>query len=89
MFFIVFAEALIFRKLMRRGWDLDAWNEKTRLPTGYAAMLAFCIGVVGSILDTSEAWYAGVVGKTIGSYGGDLDMEMAFLFASVAYPPLR
>lgn len=88
-FVILSEEHLIFRSFLGRGWDLSAWNDKSRLPSGLASVGAFCVGAVGSILGMSEAWYAGVVGRTLGDYGGDLGIEMGFLFAGFAYPPLR
>lgn len=93
IYWIIFVqEALIFRSGRfsgARGWDLSAWNDKHRLPKGLAAIMAFCIGVVGAVLGMSEAWYTGVVGKTVRSYGGDLGVEMGFIFTGISYPPLR
>ncbi|RDW65311.1 hypothetical protein BP5796_10003 [Coleophoma crateriformis] len=90
IYFVILAEEhLIFRSFLGRGWDLNAWNDKSRLPSGLASIGAFCIGAVGSILGMSEAWYVGVVGRTIGEYGGDLGIEMGFLFAGLTYPLLR
>ncbi|KUJ19432.1 uncharacterized protein LY89DRAFT_642482 [Mollisia scopiformis] len=90
IYWVIFVEEhLIFRVWMNRGWDLSAWNDRKRLPTGVAAIFAFLVGCMGAILGMSEAWYTGVVGKMIGSEGGDLGSELGFLFAGVAYPVLR
>jgi purine-cytosine permease-like protein len=87
---VIFVEEhFIFRVCLRRGWDLQAWNDKAKLPKGYAAMLAFCIGSVGSILGMSQAWYIGVVGRLIGEHGGDLGIWMGLIFAGVVYPLVR
>jgi purine-cytosine permease-like protein len=60
---IYFAIFTIEFVLIRRkfGLDLTAWNDRTRLPPGYAAGLAFCLGVVGSILGMSQTWYQGYI----------------------------
>jgi purine-cytosine permease-like protein len=91
IYWIIFVEEhLIFRSGEGgRGWDLSAWNDKDRLPKGLAAICAFCVGAAGAILGMSEAWYTGIVGRLVGDYGGDLGIEMGFLFALCAYPPLR
>lgn len=59
---------------------MGARNDKMRLTKGWASLLAFAVGFVGSILGMSEAWYTGVVWKMIGEYDGDLSVELGFLF---------
>lgn len=60
---IYFAIFSIEYYLMRRkfGLDLDAWNERTSLPPGYAAGLAFCFGIIGAVLGMNQTWYQGYV----------------------------
>ncbi|KAH8669072.1 permease for cytosine/purines, uracil, thiamine, allantoin-domain-containing protein [Xylariales sp. PMI_506] len=69
--------------------DLDAWNDPKKLPPGYAAGLAFCFGIMGSVLGMCQTWYTGKIGVLIGSYGGDLGLELGFLFSALVYPVFR
>jgi len=60
MFFVIVVEEdLIFRRSI--GYDLSAWNDRTKLPVGLAAGLAFCIGAAGSIVAMGQTWYHGSV----------------------------
>lgn len=56
-FAIIVVEHLVYRK--RIGYDLAAWDDASKLPKGYAAGLAFCIGAVGSIVSMAQTWYIG------------------------------
>lgn len=56
-FVIVVEEDLIFRR--NRGYDLEAWSDRTKLPPGFAAGLAFCIGAAGAIVAMGQTWYHG------------------------------
>lgn len=47
---IVLEEQLIFRKWRKIGWNWEAWNDRTKLPIGAAALAAFLVGWVGAIL---------------------------------------
>lgn len=69
---IVLEEHLIFRKWMGRGWDWEIWNDRTRLPLGVAAFVAFLVGWVGAILCMAQVWYVGPLAALISPYGGDV-----------------
>lgn len=58
---IYFAIFTIEFVLIRRtfGLDLTAWNDQTKLPPGYAAGVAFCFGIMGSVLGMNQTWYQG------------------------------
>lgn len=56
-FVIIVEEDLIFRR--KTGYDLSAWNDRAKLPLGYAAGLAFCIGAAGAIVAMGQTWYHG------------------------------
>lgn len=48
---IFLEEHLIFRRPVHGiGWDWEAWNDRAKLPLGAAALTAFLVGWVGSIL---------------------------------------
>lgn len=51
-FVIILVEHILIRR--RYGYDVTAWDDAARLPKGYAAMLAFCIGAAGSVIGVSN-----------------------------------
>lgn len=59
------------------------------MPVGYAGGASFLIGVAGFILGMVQTDYVGVVAAKIGTYGGDIGNQFAFVFTLVAYIPLR
>ncbi|KAF9995448.1 hypothetical protein BGZ79_010859 [Entomortierella chlamydospora] len=87
-FVIVLAlEHFVFRR--RNGYNVDDYNDRSKLPLGLAGGLAFIIGVVGAVLGMNQTWYVGPVGKLTGTYGGDLGFEMAIGFTTVSFLVLR
>lgn len=71
------------------GYDLEAWNDPSRLPRGWAGGLAFAAGIAGCVVGMSETWYVGSLAAMIGEDGGDIGNELAFLFTLVVYVPAR
>jgi purine-cytosine permease-like protein len=64
IYFAIFVEEhIIFRQTHFKtgglGWDLTAWDDRHRLPKGWAAGFAFVCGAVGAIVGMGEAWYTG------------------------------
>lgn len=88
-FVVLFAEHYVFRKGKFENYDLEAWNDSTRLPVGLAALAAFLVGVAGWVLGMVESRYVGPVGKLIGTNGGDLANELTFIVTLVTYIPAR
>ncbi|GAB1728967.1 hypothetical protein NU195Hw_g4997t1 [Hortaea werneckii] len=86
---IVLEEHLIFRKWLGIGWNWDAWNDKRKLPLGAAALVAFVIGWIGSILCMAQVWYIGPLAALVGQYGADMGNYVGFGWAGLTYPPLR
>lgn len=80
-------ESVIFRR--RIGYNLFGWDNPHSLPVGFAAMLAFCVGIAGAVVGMSQTWYTGPIAKTIGEDGGDIGTWLAMSFAAIAYPGLR
>ena len=37
-------------------YDLEAWNDPSRLPVGWAGGLAFAAGIAGCVVGMSERW---------------------------------
>ncbi|GFF29453.1 hypothetical protein IFM61606_10362 [Aspergillus udagawae] len=88
-FVILFTEHYLFRGGSLSNYDLDAWDTPSRMPVGYAGLTAFLCGAAGWIVGMVETYYVGAIAKMIGQNGGDVANELAFVFTSVAYIPLR
>ena len=88
-FVILFSEHVVFRKRRFENYDLDGWNDPSRLPLGLAAAFAFGLGIVAWCMGMVETWYTGPLGKLIGAYGGDVANEFAFVVTAVTYTPAR
>ncbi|KAI7219041.1 purine-cytosine permease FCY21 [Hortaea werneckii] len=86
---IVLEEHLIFRKWLGIGWNWDAWNDKRKLPLGAAALVAFVIGWIGSIMCMAQVWYIGPLAALVGQYGADMGNYVGFGWAGLTYLPLR
>lgn len=87
---IVLEEHLIFRRGANGlGFDWTAWNDKSRLPIGIAALIAFIVGWVGAVICMDQVYFVGPVAKQIGEYGADLGIWVGSSFAVVVYPGLR
>lgn len=56
-FVIILVEHFVIRR--KYGYDVTAWDDAKRLPKGFAAMLAFCIGAAGAILAMGQVWFYG------------------------------
>ncbi|KAJ5168812.1 uncharacterized protein N7482_004406 [Penicillium canariense] len=88
-FAILFIEHYYFRNGSLANYDLDAWNTPSKMPVGYAGLTAFLCGAAGWIIGMVETYYVGVLAAKIGADGGDIANELALVFTSVSYLPLR
>ncbi|KAG6333319.1 hypothetical protein ID866_5767 [Astraeus odoratus] len=85
-FFIVIVaeEHFIFRRPGGKlgGYNLADWDNPSKLPVGFAGILAGCFGVVGAVVGMAQVWYTGPIGKKAGAvYGADLGFEVGFHMA--------
>ena len=85
MICIVGLEHVLFRR--QKGFDWPAWEDKSYLPVGWAALATFLIGWVGAILGMSQVWYVGPISEAASL--ADLGMWLGCGFAIVVFPPLR
>lgn len=69
---ITIEEHILFRKYMRLGFNWEDWDDRTKVPLGIAAIIAFLIGWAGAILSMAQVWYIGPIAKLVGEYGGDV-----------------
>ncbi|KAK0748066.1 permease for cytosine/purines, uracil, thiamine, allantoin-domain-containing protein [Apiosordaria backusii] len=73
------------------GYDVEDITSPQRLPPGFAAIVAFLVGVIGVALGMSQEWYTGVIAKLCGGEenGGDVGVWLGFTFSFLTYIGLR
>lgn len=84
---IALEEHLIFRR--SRGFDWEAWADRSKLPLGLAALTTFLIGWVGAIVCMNQIYFAGPIAKMVGDSGSDLGIWVGSSWAMLVYPGLR
>ncbi|KAI4862812.1 permease for cytosine/purines, uracil, thiamine, allantoin-domain-containing protein [Hypoxylon rubiginosum] len=83
-------EHFVFRRNSLARYAPETYCEPSRLPPGFAAIGAFCVGIVGAVLGMSQTWYTGPIGKLCGAaFGGDVGFELAFSFTALSYLAFR
>ena len=77
--------------LFRRGrYNVDDWNNPSRLPIGWAAILSMLIGLTGVYLGAAQVCFVGpIAGLLNPPYGMDIGFELGVIFAGIAYWFLR
>lgn len=77
---IFLEEHLIFRNDMKLGWNWQVWNDRSKLPLGIAALVAFLIGWVGAILSMAQVWYIGPFAAMVEpEHGADVSLRITLL----------
>ncbi|CAI7570138.1 unnamed protein product [Penicillium glandicola] len=84
---IALEEHFIFRP--SRGFDWEDWADRSKLPLGLAALAAFLIGWIGSIISMNQIYFTGPIAKMVGDSGSDLGIWVGSAWAMVTYPGLR
>ncbi|KAI8295275.1 Purine-cytosine permease FCY21 [Colletotrichum sp. SAR11_240] len=88
-FVILLMEHTIFRRGDFANYDLEGWNDPSRLPLGIGASVAFLVGVVAWCMGMVETWFVGPLGGLIGESGGDIANELTLAVSALAYLPAR
>ncbi|MCE1163338.1 MAG: cytosine permease [Thiomonas sp.] len=84
---ILILEHAVFR---RGRYDLDHWNTQSKLPVGWAAVIAMAAGLFGVYLGAAQSLFVGpVAGLFNPPYGMDIGFELGVLFAALVYLALR
>jgi len=90
MVFITLIEHLWFRR--NKGFDWERWEDKSYLPVGIAAFVAFLLGWLGAVLGMFQVWYTGPLAVLAGSaevVGADVGVWVGTGFTIISYVPLR
>jgi len=84
---IMLIEDLVFHR--GKTYDWTAWEDRSVLPIGYAALVAFLAGWAGAIISMDQVYYIGPLARMVGAYGADMGLYLATGFTLVVFPPLR
>ncbi|KAB5588567.1 Anaphase-promoting complex subunit 1 [Ceratobasidium theobromae] len=76
---VLVMEHVYFRQCEFSMYDIDAWNDRRKLPAGIAALGA-CIAAFGVVvLCMRQVWYVGVIARTT----GDIGLEVGLVLTGV------
>lgn len=81
---ILIIEHFVFR---HGKYNVDDWNTRSKLPVGWAALIAMALGLVGVYLGASQSLFTGPVATALG--GMDVGFELGLVIAAIAYLILR
>lgn len=81
---ILLIEHFYFRKSI---YELEHWNNKSRLPDGTAAVIALCMGLFGAYLGGSQPLFVGPFSKYL--LNADVGFELGILFSAISYIVIR
>jgi len=84
---ILLLEHFVFR---RGRYNVEDWDDRRKLPIGWAAIVSFVIGLGGVLLGAAQFYYVGPVARLFNPpYGMDIGFELGLVFAGIAYFFLR
>jgi NCS1 nucleoside transporter family len=87
---ILLIEDQWFRKRTGEGYNLEAWDQPSKLPIGAAAVLALLSGyLAGGVTGMSQTWYIGPIARYFGAYGGDVGIYLSGVITIIVYTPAR
>jgi hypothetical protein len=86
-FVILFSGHVIFQSMKFDNYDLNAWNDPSRISLGMAAGVSFTVNVCAWVMGILETRYVGLLGKFIGADGGRIASEFTFSFIALAHIP--
>jgi NCS1 nucleoside transporter family len=84
---ILILEHFVFR---HGQYNVDDWNNRSRLPIGWAAIVSMVFGLVGVLLGAAQVYYVGPIARLVNPpFGMDVGFELGLIFAGIAYFFLR
>ncbi|KAF2670140.1 hypothetical protein BT63DRAFT_424097 [Microthyrium microscopicum] len=85
---ILLIEDRLFRR--RTGYNLSAWNQRSKLPWGAAAVFSLLAGyLAGGVTGMAQTWYIGPIAAKFGGYGGDVGIYLSGVITLIVYPIAR
>jgi NCS1 nucleoside transporter family len=84
---ILVIEHFVFRRGRYSEYHADDWNTRSKLPLGWAAIIAMALGLVGVYFGASQFLFTGPLAKVLG--GTDIGFELGLVVAGVVYFFLR
>ncbi|KAF2168970.1 hypothetical protein M409DRAFT_36272 [Zasmidium cellare ATCC 36951] len=84
---ILAIEAFWFRRRLG-GYDIEGWQDQSRMPWGLAGCGSLALGIGVSFLGMNQTWYVGPVARLIGSGGGDVGKYFTLVAVLISYPIL-
>ena len=81
---ICLSEHFIYRRGFK-GYNIEDWDDWSKLPIGYAGTFALFIGAFGVAFGMSQTYWSGQIGRLIGDFGGDIGFELGAGFAFITY----
>ena len=84
---ILVLEHFVFR---HGRYNVEDWNQPSRLPVGWAALLSMALGLFGVYLGAAQEKFVGAIAGLFNPpYGIDIGFELGLIFAGIAYFFLR
>lgn len=84
---VLIIEHFVFR---RGQYNIDDWNNPSKLPSGWAAIASMVTGLVGVYLGAAQEHFVGsIAGRFNPPFGMDVGFELGVIFAGAAYFGLR
>jgi purine-cytosine permease-like protein len=84
---ILVVEHFVFRHGKYSEYNVEDWNRPSKLPVGWAAIVAMAFGLVAVYLGASQFLFTGPLAKALG--GMDIGFELGVIVAGVVYFFLR
>lgn len=84
---ILIVEHFVFR---RGRYNAEDWNNRSKLPLGWAAIISALVGFAGVLLGAAQVYYVGPIAKLFNPpYGMDIGFELGLVIAGITYLFLR
>ena len=84
---ILVVEHFVFRHGKYSEYNVEDWNRRSKLPVGWAAIIAMAFGLVAVYIGASQFLFTGPLAKALG--GMDIGFELGVVVAGVVYFFLR
>ncbi|SMN19945.1 similar to Saccharomyces cerevisiae YER056C FCY2 Purine-cytosine permease, mediates purine (adenine, guanine, and hypoxanthine) and cytosine accumulation [Maudiozyma saulgeensis] len=86
---IALSEHFIYRKNSFRNYNIEDWNDSSKLPIGIAGTAALIVAAFGVALGMCQTYWVGEISRLIGDYGGDIGFELGASWAFITYNIIR